>query len=178
MIRKIFIITALCMLLTACSGKTRPESGLKITDSMELSYAEQFSVDRCADGCSVIHIANEDFLLVPENNDIPEHPDNMKVLKQPLEPIYLSASAAMDLFDALGALDSVKFTATDIDDWSLPNIKKAMEDGKIQYSGKYNAPDYELLTAAGCGIAIESTMINHSPETKEQLEILGIPVLT
>lgn len=45
------------------------------------------------------------------------------------------------------------------------------------YAGKYNAPDYERILAQGCDLAIESTMITHSPEVKEQLEALGIPVL-
>ena len=69
-------------------------------------------------------------------------------------------------------------TSTDVDGWSLPNVKKAIEAGKMDYIGKYNAPDYEFLAGADCGAAIESTMINHSPETKEQIEMLGIPVLT
>ena len=178
MIRKIFVLAALCLLLTACGSKTQPETAFEITGQMQLSYADKFSVDYCADGCAVINIADDKFLLVPENTDIPEYAGDMTVLKQPLEPIYLPASAAMDLFDALGALDSVKFTSTDVNSWSLPVVKKAMEDGKIMYAGKYNAPDYELLASENCGIAIESTMINHSPETKEQLEMLGIPVLT
>lgn len=45
------------------------------------------------------------------------------------------------------------------------------------YAGKYNAPDYELILSKSCDLAIESTMIHHAPEVKEQLEQLGIPVL-
>ena len=40
----------------------------------------------------------------------------------------------------------------------------------------YSAPDYELLTSSGCNLAVESLMILHSPEVKEKLEELGIPV--
>ena len=47
----------------------------------------------------------------------------------------------------------------------------------MYYAGKYNAPDYELILSKACDLAIESTMISHSPEVKEQLEQLGIPVL-
>ena len=42
---------------------------------------------------------------------------------------------------------------------------------------KYNAPDYELICSKECRLAIESTMIGHSPEVKENLESFGIPVL-
>ena len=47
----------------------------------------------------------------------------------------------------------------------------------MAYAGKYNAPDYERILADGCDLAVESTMIFHSPEVKEQLERLDIPVL-
>ncbi len=52
-----------------------------------------------------------------------------------------------------------------------------MENGQIAYAGKYSAPDYETILAADCGLAIENTMIYHTPEVKEQLEKFGIPVL-
>ena len=45
------------------------------------------------------------------------------------------------------------------------------------YAGKYNAPDYELILNEGCNLAIESTMIYHCPQVKEQLEKAGCPIL-
>lgn len=45
------------------------------------------------------------------------------------------------------------------------------------YAGKYSAPDYERIVSEGCDLAVESTMIYHTPEVKEQLERFGIPVL-
>ena len=41
--------------------------------------------------------------------------------------------------------------------------------------GKYSAPDYELILVQGCDLAVESTMIYHTPEVKEQLEQTGHP---
>jgi iron complex transport system substrate-binding protein len=52
-----------------------------------------------------------------------------------------------------------------------------MERGEIVYAGRYSAPDYELMMALGCRLAIESTMITHTPEVQEKLIELGIPVL-
>ena len=52
-----------------------------------------------------------------------------------------------------------------------------MENGSILYAGKYSEPDYERIVSEGCGLAIENTMILHSPEVKEKLESFGIPVL-
>jgi iron complex transport system substrate-binding protein len=83
----------------------------------------------------------------------------------------------MDLMDAAGALDCVKMTSTQASDWSIDKIRKLVEDDTIQYIGKYRAPDYETLLESGADLAIESTMIYHSPQVKEAIEELGIPVL-
>ena len=77
----------------------------------------------------------------------------------------------------LDALDSVAFSGTKAEGWYLPAVQQAMEEGKIAYAGKYSAPDYETILAADCGLAIENTMIYHTPEVKEQLEKFGVPVL-
>ncbi len=179
MFKKYFITIILCLLLTACGTSAASNTQTaEITGSMQLLYADKFSVEYCADGCSVIHTANEDFLLVPENTPVPVYGENMYIIRQPVKNIYLAATSAMDLFDALDALDSISMTSTDTDGWSLPNVQNALESGKMRYIGKYSAPDYEILAQSDCALAIESTMINHSPETKEQIQALGIPVFT
>ena len=53
-----------------------------------------------------------------------------------------------------------------------------MEDGRIAYGGKYSTPDYDTLLVKKVRLAIESTMINHTPDVREKLIELGIPVLT
>ena len=68
-------------------------------------------------------------------------------------------------------------SGTSAENWYLPEAKEAMENGEISYAGKYSAPDYERIVSANCGLAIENTMIYHTPEVKEQLEKFGIPVL-
>ena len=59
----------------------------------------------------------------------------------------------------------------------MPAIRSAIYSGNINYIGKYSSPDYETLVSENCGLAVESTMIYHTPEVKEQLQLLGIPVL-
>lgn len=77
----------------------------------------------------------------------------------------------------LDALDSIALSGTRAEGWYLDEAKKAMQDGRIAYAGKYSAPDYERILTSGCGLAVENTMIYHTPEVKEQLERFGIPVL-
>jgi iron complex transport system substrate-binding protein len=68
-------------------------------------------------------------------------------------------------------------TSTKAGDWGIDKIKNLVEDETIRYIGKYSAPDYEALLESDVDLAIESTMIYHSPQVKEAIEELGIPVL-
>ncbi len=146
---------------------------------MELKYAKNFNVDYYNGGYALITISDGSrYLVVPKASDIPEGIDSdITVLRQPIDNIYLVATSAMCLFDSLDSLDSIKLSGTKSEGWYIENARTAMESGHIIYAGKYSAPDYELIVSSDCGLAVESTMINHTPEVKEKLEDLGIPVL-
>ncbi|MDO4864127.1 MAG: ABC transporter substrate-binding protein, partial [Ruminococcus sp.] len=177
-IRQLIPLTAAVglLLVTGC-GKQEKRAELDIVGSMELRYAEQFSVDYCENGCSVVTVGDDSFLVVPEGTAVPDDTAGMTVIRQPVENIYVAASSAMDLFDGIGQLGKVAMTSTAASSWSLPHIRDAVESGDIGFIGKYSSPDYEALLAEDCGLAVESTMIYHSPEVKEQIQALGIPVL-
>ena len=148
------------------------------TGSMELQYAEQFSVDYYEGEYSMINIKDSGkYFVVPEGMPVPSDLEDVTVLQQPLDNIYLVATSAMDLFCALDGIENIKLSGTDIDGWYIEEAKKALEDGSMVYAGKYSAPDYELILSKDCDLAIESTMIYHTPEVKEQLEKFGIPVM-
>ena len=152
---------------------------LTYTGSMDLVYAEKFAVDYYEDGYALITV-NQDmqYLLVPEGMEAPEDlAEGIAVLQQPVDHIYLVASAVMDMFVSMDALDSVRFSGLQESGWYIEEAREAMEAGDILYAGKYSTPDYEQILAEGCGLAVENTMIYHTPEVKEQLENFGIPVL-
>lgn len=162
------------------TGNTEAAEDSHVIDhSMELQYAEEFSVDYYQDGCALITIENEgQYLVVPENGQVPQGlSDQVTVIHQPLSNIYLTATSAMDLFCSLDGLDAVTLSGTAASGWYIEKAREAMELGKMLYAGKYSAPDYELILSKSCDLAVESTMIYHTPEVKEQLEKLGIPVL-
>ena len=104
-------------------------------------------------------------------------PEGVTILQQPLDEIYLVASAAMDSFAQLDAVDSIRFSGRKESDWYIEQAKEAMSAGDMLYAGKYSEPDYELILSQGCDLVLENTMIYHSPEVIEQFETLGIPVL-
>ncbi len=151
----------------------------KKTGSMELQYATQFSVDYYEDNISVISINDgEKYMLIPENTEVPENiEEDIKIIKKPVKNIYMQASSAVDLVNEIGSLDSIRAVSTAKKDWYLEDVKNALDEEKIIYVGKYSSPDYETIISEQCSLAIESTMIYHSPEVKEQLENQGITVM-
>lgn len=184
------LLLCLALCLTAACGSavgggaekkhdTEISKELTWTDSMKLEYAQKFTVDNYEGGYELVTIVDDGrFLVVPEGKEAPEDLDSdITVLRQPIQNIYLVATAAMDMFVSLDALDSVRFSGTKAEGWYIEEAKNAMENGSILYAGKYSAPDYEQILAEHCGLAIENTMISHTPEVKEQLEKFGIPVL-
>ena len=154
--------------------------GLHKTGSVNLSYAQGFSIDRYGNDCALIDIPGSGrFLVVSEGAAVPTFPseEDIVVLQKPLLHIYLASSSVMDFFRQLDALDCVKMTSMKENDWSLPEVRDKVVSGEISFVGKYNSPDYERLIDNGCDLAIENTMIYHNPEAKELIEKLGIPVL-
>ena len=152
---------------------------LRFDTSLPLSYATQFSVRYAEGGYTDITIgSDQEFLLVAQDAAVPENvPSSITILRQPLSHIYLVASAAMDYFDRLDAVDRIALSGLKASDWYIESAKAAMEDGSMVYAGKYSAPDYETILEAGCDLAIENTMIYHTPEVIEQLQTVGVPVL-
>lgn len=172
-------------LLTGCGGGTTDENeipkvgNLKYESTTELEYANQFAIYNYEGGYRYIEIVDGDkILVVPEGAETPEGlEEDVIVVQQPLDKVYMAATSAMSLVSAAGAIDQIRFSSLDADGWYVTEAAQAMEEGKIKFAGKYNTPDYELLIGEDCSLAIESTMILHNPEVKEKLEELGIDVI-
>ena len=176
------LIPAAALALSGCGSKTEPANteSLVFSHHYQLDYAQQFTADCYEGGYTMVSIpdSGQKFLVVPQDAaEVDSLPADVTVLRQPVENIYLVSTSVMDLILHLDALDSITLSGTKAEGWYLPEAKQAMEEGRIAYAGKYSAPDYEQILAANCGLAIENTMILHTPEVKEQLEHFGIPVL-
>jgi iron complex transport system substrate-binding protein len=165
------------------AGEARAEDapelpGLTYESAMELQFAECFDVYQYSDGYELVDVHDDRmYLLVPEGMSAPEGLDeDIVVLQKPIDSIYLAASAAMSLFDAIDALDHIRLSALQASGWYIDDAVEAMENGDILFAGKYSEPDYELLINENCDLAIESTMILHSPKVQEMIEAMDIPV--
>ena len=174
------------------SGEKAPViDGLTFLSKDENVYAECFAIYRYEGGYAVLSVDDgRRYLIVPEGGAIPEGTDGqgggavlkdedgqeLIVLQQPLDRIYLAASAAMCQFDEIGTVRNVILSGLERDDWYIESAREAMDQGTLSYGGKYSEPDYERIVEAGVNLAIESTMILHAPKVQEKLELLGIPV--
>ena len=118
--------------------------------AMDLTYAKEFDVYYYKDGYKLIDVHEDrQYLIVPEGKEAPEGLDeDIVVIKQPVQNIYMAATATMSLFDRLDALDTISFSGLEASGWYVENAKEA----------------------------IESTMILHTPKVQEMIEELGIPV--
>ena len=103
--------------------------------------------------------------------------EDVSILQEPLQNIYLVASGVMDMFASVDAVDQIRFSGQKQENWYIQTAKDAMAAGDMIYAGKYSKPDYELLVSEGCDLAIENRMITHSPEVVEMLQSFDIPVM-
>lgn len=147
--------------------------------TMELKYAENFSVDYYDGGyCLLTTKDGTKLLTIPEGMEVPEELDEeIAPIRQPVKDLYLVSSSVMNIFSELDALDSISLSGQKAENWYIDEAKEAMERGDMVYAGKYSKPDYELILANGCSLAIENMMISHTPEVIDKLEGFGIPTM-
>ena len=162
---------------TESKAEAEGQNGLIYKSSMKLLYAKNFSVDYYEGGYKILTTKDgTKILTVPKGKKTPKDIDkDIIVLKEPVSDLYLVASGVMDMFDKLDAVDTIKFSGLDSDGWYIDSAREALEGGKMLYAGKYSKPDYELLVSENCSLAIENTMITHSPQVTEKLKSFDIP---
>ena len=154
-----------------------------VTGMMELDYAEHFTLAYCEGGYQLITVLDNQggesrFLTVPEGAQAPENLDSdVAVLKQPLSGLLVSSNPATSLINAAGALDAVALTTTQREDWCIPEVQQAMDDGALAYVGEYDALDFEVLAAKQPPLAVFSSMLLSVPDVAQKLTELGIPYL-
>lgn len=152
------------------------KNDLSVVSSMELQYANNFSVDYCANGCKIITDGGaRTFLWVPEGNEIPDDTGDMIVLQAPLNKLGCFSTTHATLFNAIDALDKVTMVTTAQEKWHIPQIAQQIADGTTLYVGKNSAPDYELISDADPQVIIISANTLHgSEEVLSKLDELGV----
>ena len=159
---------------------SNPEVGgnLVHTGSLDLAWATGFTVDLYEGDRALACIADGTrYLFVPAGDAPQGIAGDVTVLERPLSNIYLASSSTLCLFAALGAVDCVSHVSVTQETCTVEAFTQAIASGDIVYGGKYSAPDYEAFLNGGCRLAVENTMIYHTPEVREKLMQLGVPVI-
>ena len=159
---------------------SNPEVGgnLVHTGSLDLAWATGFTVDLYEGDHALACIADGTrYLFVPAGDAPQGIAEDVTVLERPLSNIYLASSSTLCLFAALGAVDCVSHVSVTQETCTVEAFTQAIASGDIVYGGKYSAPDYEAFLNGGCRLAVENTMIYHTPEVREKLMQLGVPVI-
>ena len=159
---------------------SNPEVGgnLVHTGSLDLAWATGFTVDLYEGDRALACIADGTrYLFVPAGDAPQGIAEDVTVLERPLSNIYLASSSTLCLFAALGAVDCVSHVSITQETCTVEAFTQAIASGDIVYGGKYSAPDYEAFLNGGCRLAVENTMISHTPEVREKLMQLGVPVI-
>lgn len=159
---------------------SNPEVGgnLVHTGSLDLAWATGFTVDLYEGDRALACITDGTrYLFVPAGDAPQGIAGDVTVLERPLSNIYLASSSTLCLFAALGAVDCVSHVSVTQETCTVEAFTQAIASGDIVYGGKYSAPDYEAFLNGGCRLAVENTMIYHTPEVCEKLMQLGVPVI-
>ena len=129
------------------------QADFQVESAYPLEYAKEFTVDECTGGTRLITIQNARYLVVPENGTVPNGlSEDITVLQNPLENVYLVSTSAMDPILKLDARSAVTLSGTSAENWYLPEAKEAMENGVVAgypmvdigvtvYDGSYHEVD-------------------------------------
>lgn len=189
---KIRVLTAVLVMLmilaAACAdgASYEPEAPEEVNGELhldheeELKYAREFTLTRYKGGYSLFTIpgtmGERQYLVVPEGKKVPEAlPENTVVLQQPIERICFASGGMASLAEAIGAVNSIRTVAIDIDGWTIESVIAGLENGKIKYSGKFREPDFEMLLNEAVQLEIDTAMLCNYQEVCKKYDELGIP---
>ena len=165
----------------APSSEEENYDGKLVSDGiMEVDYAKGFSIELFQGGYRMLTVGDPaaKYLVVPEGMSVPEELDEtVTVLQMPIDNVYIASTGMVSLMNAIDALDYVKLVATDADGWYIDEVKAAVENGSIGFSGNYKEPDYEMMVERDIQLHIDNAMVDSVPEVNEKFIELGIPNL-
>jgi len=138
---KLCIAALSVFLLAACSQEPGSRTPFR-------SIGE-FSVKTLPDNCKEIRDgAGRTLVLVPRGQKPPDGYERYQIIDIPARRVVAYSGYNVALLKALGILDKVLVGVTKKKEyWTIEEVKKGMENGRITYIGEASAVDFERLKA-------------------------------
>ncbi len=196
--RGVFILVSICLLfvLVGCqvtssgtdaqisqSVSTKSENyeseHFVLEDSMDIEFAEHFSVDYYSGGYKMITIeGDQKFITIPQGKEIPEGLDeNITAIQMPVDNTFITSTATMSLISALDAVDKVSQTTYDYDSWYIESVKEKLKSGEMSFVGEYKEPNYEMIAAKEPQLSVFTTAAYSIPDVMEKISDLGSVII-
>lgn len=140
------------LLFTACNGGGKTSSVSAGGDTLRLNYAENLRIVRYADYTLAVLRNPWDTLktlrtyaLVDRTDSLPGGlPENVTVVRVPLERCMVYSSVHCSLFKELGALEQIAGICG-LEYMNVPEIRKGCAEGTVMDCGNSMSPDVEKI---------------------------------
>jgi iron complex transport system substrate-binding protein len=175
-------IFVLCLLAFSCKKESGDKFSISGKSDITIKYATGFIVKRQGSSTWVEvpspfpgATSGFKYLLVPVGEPVPEHPENVKVIRTPISSIVCTSTTHIPLLDYLNVSDKlIGFPTTDY--ISSEKVRKRIDEGKVSDLGVDKGLNLELLTALRPSIVMGYTMSSDYGQFKK-VEELGTPVI-
>jgi iron complex transport system substrate-binding protein len=175
-------IFVLCLLAFSCKKESADKFSISGKSDIAIKYATGFIVKRQGSSTWVEvpspfpgATSGFKYLLVPVGEPVPEHPENVKVIRTPISSIVCTSTTHIPLLDYLNVSDKlIGFPTTDY--ISSEKVRKRIDEGKVSDLGVDKGLNLELLTALRPSIVMGYTMSSDYGQFKK-IEELGTPVI-
>lgn len=177
------VVTAVLLIVFACNKEGKKFSQFEFEgEKVPLKYAEGFAITK-SDSWTLVEVKRPfhgaekgyRYLLVPEGAEVPEHGDDIRLIRTPISSIVCTSTTHIPLLDYLNVTEKlVGFPTTDY--VSSPKARKHIEAGNVADLGVDKGLNIERLAALQPDLVMGYTMSADYGQFKK-IEDLGVPVV-
>jgi iron complex transport system substrate-binding protein len=132
------------LFICLCPAETAPKV-------LRLKYTRHFKMEYVGNSCKkVTDAAGREFLLVPRGSVRPPAFGNIPVIYTPIQRALFTSMTQVCLLRPLHnptVWASVVGVASPLSEWYIPEIRRGLQNGSIQYIGDGYEPDFEMIQA-------------------------------
>jgi len=170
------VILSLLLILLGCAKATLATPSVP-AKRIEIKYTKGFKIEYLPDGCKKVTDAEgQEFILIPRGKEVSGYEDYRR-MEIPVRRVIALSTTQVCLLRPLGVLDSVIGITTKKERWYIEEIRKGIEEERIELVGSgMGGPDFERILALKPDIVFMYTGYPAATKTFEKLKEMGIPV--